>query len=400
MVSLVLLSAHFMPVAIYYQYLKRHHDDEWDLDLDNEYNASMVVVVPTWNESGLIERRLEDLKKQSYRSENLDVVVVDSGSTDGTAEIARRWNTENKGKRINVQVVEEPVRRGKISAMNYVLNRIPEGVDIILFTDADCTWRSGGFAGLAKYFADSKVGGVTCSIYPAQNDTDSFEHVYRRTNNFVRVAESKLWTTPIFHGPFAAFRLSLLRAIGGIPSWVWADDSGPATLLGLMGHRCIAVPDIVAYEYVPRKLRINISRKVRRARHLVHLFVHVETATKGMDKKVAKTVRRILMMEKVLHLLIPWFLIAGIFVLLLDSVIDPSLATIILVCSFLVGLCSQRLRMWVMTQGVLAYALISNTFGKELLIWEPVRDALKERHAQVQRLTPVARGVLHGENQL
>jgi cellulose synthase/poly-beta-1,6-N-acetylglucosamine synthase-like glycosyltransferase len=149
-----------------------------------------------------------------------------------------------------------------------------------------------------------------------------------------------------------------------------------------MGYRCIAVPDVVVYEFVPNTLRANISRKVRRARHLIHLFVQMERATKDVNMKASKNARHIFFMEKVLHLLTPWALISAALTLLIDSLVDPSLATVVLACSILIALCSNRFRMWVLSQAILAYGLIINMFGNELLVWEPVRDIrLKKQHA-------------------
>ena len=48
----------------------------------------MLVIVPAYNEAANIGRALEDL---SAHAPWADVVVVDDGSTDGTAEVARRF---------------------------------------------------------------------------------------------------------------------------------------------------------------------------------------------------------------------------------------------------------------------------------------------------------------------
>ena len=61
---------------------------------------SFGVVVPAFNEAELLPACLASLLEQDWRGE-LDVVVVDNASTDGTGDIARA---------MGVRVVEEPVR--------------------------------------------------------------------------------------------------------------------------------------------------------------------------------------------------------------------------------------------------------------------------------------------------
>ena len=46
------------------------------------------VIVPTWNQSGLVANVLHSLAEQTYRP--AEILIVDNGSTDDTAEVSRR----------------------------------------------------------------------------------------------------------------------------------------------------------------------------------------------------------------------------------------------------------------------------------------------------------------------
>lgn len=91
----------------------------------------LSVVIPAYNEArrlpATLERVLHHLNGQDY---DANVIVVDDGSTDGTADVARQYDHQHR----RVDVIENPhqgkgatVRRGMLAA---------EG-EIILFTDAD-----------------------------------------------------------------------------------------------------------------------------------------------------------------------------------------------------------------------------------------------------------------------
>ncbi|MGI3779384.1 MAG: glycosyltransferase family 2 protein, partial [Janthinobacterium lividum] len=56
------------------------------------------VVVPAFNEEAVLARSLEALAAQTFQGP-VEVIVVDNASTDGTAELARRWGA---------RVVHEP----------------------------------------------------------------------------------------------------------------------------------------------------------------------------------------------------------------------------------------------------------------------------------------------------
>ena len=64
--------------------------------LSPEAMPDVVVLVPTWNESGVIERRLADLAAQRIEGRTLAdagvrLVLIDSASEDGTVELAEAW---------------------------------------------------------------------------------------------------------------------------------------------------------------------------------------------------------------------------------------------------------------------------------------------------------------------
>src|SRR3546814_5284485 len=53
------------------------------------HNPLISVIIAVWNGRATIGRCLDAVRAQSLPSEELEIIVVDNGSTDGTAEIAR-----------------------------------------------------------------------------------------------------------------------------------------------------------------------------------------------------------------------------------------------------------------------------------------------------------------------
>ena len=77
--------------------------------------SSVGVVVPCRNEARYVEGLLESLRTQTRRPDR--VVIVDDGSTDGTAAVVDAWSRAHQ--ELNVHVVTER-GRGPAAAVNAV----------------------------------------------------------------------------------------------------------------------------------------------------------------------------------------------------------------------------------------------------------------------------------------
>ena len=95
-------------------------------------SPSISIVIPAYNESARIETALARvLNCVNERGWDAEVLVVDDGSTDDTAEIVQRWMSTHP----QLQLFENPGNRGKgYSVRNGLLQAAGE---IVMFTDAD-----------------------------------------------------------------------------------------------------------------------------------------------------------------------------------------------------------------------------------------------------------------------
>ena len=98
-IMLALLHLSFPP--LYYLYLRsKWLSKPWDLRRDPGYRPKVTIVVPTYNEAGLIREKLDNITSQDYPKELLEIIVVDSVSTDGTPSIVREWMESHRGFRV------------------------------------------------------------------------------------------------------------------------------------------------------------------------------------------------------------------------------------------------------------------------------------------------------------
>jgi len=92
----------------------------------------LSIIIPSFNEEQRLPDSLEKIAAYiRERRPNTEVIVVDDGSTDKTAEVAASY----KGKIPNLRVLSNGTNRGKGFSVRH--GSLEAGGNIILFTDAD-----------------------------------------------------------------------------------------------------------------------------------------------------------------------------------------------------------------------------------------------------------------------
>ncbi len=140
---------------------------------------NVSAVVPAYNEAARIGAVLRPLVSCPLVDE---VIVVDDGSDDGTAEVAREFG---------VKVVELPENRGKASALDAGVNAASN--DVLLFLDADLVGlREEHIERLVKAYTDGDVDMVVGVFTDGRVNTDLAQFI----NPFAsgqRVISKDLW---------------------------------------------------------------------------------------------------------------------------------------------------------------------------------------------------------------
>jgi len=358
-VALTLAGIHFGIPLIYYLYLKSGYlNKPWNVKVDEDYKPKVTIILPTYNEAEFIWGRLDNIYAQNYPRNMMEVIVIDGASDDGTVDFVKKWASEHRD--FNLKLVEEPERKGKLSAVMESLKHVSSESGVVVFTDADASWEPEALGKAAKYFADPSVGAVTASIIYSNEAT--FENVYRNYYNIIRVAESKVFATPVHNGPFLAIRTELLRKYG-LPAFPGSDDSSFGSYVALLGFRAIQVDNVIVKEPIRGS---QFRRRMRRAQHLLLSFLKTKSYAKklGVYRRV-KSFEKIWRVEWWLHVVNPWLLILSV-LLLAISTFYGSLAAMPLLGIGIMLLVLKAYRTWILQQLFLVIAAIRNMWTKEI----------------------------------
>jgi glycosyltransferase involved in cell wall biosynthesis len=133
------------------------------LDAVERQNLSVSVVIPAYNRLPILGRALESVANQTYPIKQ--VILVDDGSTDGTAE----WVSDNYS---NINVVSLIANSGAAAARNAGIQRA--NADLVAFLDSDDSWLPTYISRqVAAIAADSSASFGYCSRYLNQGKFNS-----------------------------------------------------------------------------------------------------------------------------------------------------------------------------------------------------------------------------------
>jgi glycosyltransferase involved in cell wall biosynthesis len=190
------------------------------------------VIVPAFNAKAVLGVCLEALGSQTVPPD--EVIVVDDGSTDGTAELAQGY-----GVRLVRQANSGP------SAARNAGARAAQG-DLLLFTDADCIPAPDWVRRMTVPLADPSIAGVKGVYRTAQQ---------ARMARFVQLEHEDKYDI-MMRSQFidfidtyaAAYRRDVFLSAGGFDeSLGGCEDQELSFRLAEGGHRFVLAPDALVY---------------------------------------------------------------------------------------------------------------------------------------------------------
>ncbi len=160
------------------------------------------AIIPAYNAARFLPEAVESIRRQNY--EPLEIIVVDDGSADATADVARGLGDD-------IRYVPQ-ANRGPAAARNHGL-RLAQG-EVIAFLDADDLWPDDKLEvqmgrlleephlqvilGMAQYV---RLPGARHGRFPLEHLTDGVECTYLSASIFRREAfeavgpfDESLWT--------------------------------------------------------------------------------------------------------------------------------------------------------------------------------------------------------------
>lgn len=235
-----------------------------------ESSPSISIVIPTYNESAVIEHRIKNLREINYPAGLIHVIVVDDHSTDDTVELALEAFQKYS---ISGEAIVKEERTGTNASVNLGISRANN--DIIVTTDADVTFEADALNyAIGKLLSDEHIGAVCGELEPIvviNSFTTHSEKSYRTVYGKMCSWESGLHSTFCFNGPLIVLRK---KAFSPIPETHGASDAGMALSIIRQGYRCVYEPAAKFYEFITSDIIQQKRQKLRRSARLQEATLH------------------------------------------------------------------------------------------------------------------------------
>ncbi|MEV6366392.1 bifunctional polysaccharide deacetylase/glycosyltransferase family 2 protein [Micromonospora musae] len=212
-----------------------------------EVRVPVSVIVPAYNEAANIAATVRSLMASDYPA--LEVIVVDDGSTDGTADIVERMRLRG------VRVIRQ-TNAGKPAALNTGIRAAR--AELLVLVDGDTVFQPDTVRRLVQGFVDPTVGAISGNTKVANRRRllGRWQHLeYVIGFNLDRRMYDVLECMPTIPGAIGAFRREVLRSVGGVPGDTLAEDTDLTMKVLRAGWRVVYEESAIAWTEAPSTLR-------------------------------------------------------------------------------------------------------------------------------------------------
>lgn len=266
-----------IPFTALYQDLTSR--DEFDQVV--EY-PPLTILVPAYNEEQYVSRTIRSLLNAGYPAEK-QIVVIDDGSTDGTLEEARRFESDT------VTVVSKD-NGGKYSALNYGL--LFTETEIVVTVDADSVIETDALRKIVSpLVANPDVGAVASNVKIYNRESfvtqcQTLEYVFGI--NIFRRAFDQFAAVSVVPGCLGAYRRDVLEEVDAYDPHTLTEDFD--TTLKVMKHGYkVRFSEAVVYTEAPDTWQDLYHQRLRWYRGNImtlrkHLFGDVNPANHYLNR--------------------------------------------------------------------------------------------------------------------
>jgi glycosyltransferase involved in cell wall biosynthesis len=219
-----------------------------------EKTPRLSVIIAAYNAADTLGETLDSLREQEYAG-SWEVIVADNRSSDGTADVVRRYQAQMP----NLRLLPAHDRQGKCYATNLAAKHARGAV--FLFVDADDTVAPGWLAAMAAATAEHHA--VAGSI-----DTKTLnQHTVHRPISYRGVEHKALGFLPYLLGGNCGISREAWEAVGGNDErFPGSHDLELSWRLQLAGYRLHYAPEAVL-RYRHRGTLRDLWRQISRYAH-------------------------------------------------------------------------------------------------------------------------------------
>lgn len=224
---------------------------------------TVSVIIPAYNAQATIARCLHALSQQSYPLSDVEVLVVDDGSSDGTVSRVKEMQQTGIIGDLHIVLLEQS-HSGPAAARN--LGAQTATGDYVLFTDSDCEPAPHWIEEMIAPFTTPTVAAVKGAYKTRQRELIARFAQAEFESRYQKLARAQ--SVDVVFSYSAAFRRSIFLKIGGFDRGFPTADNEDTDLsyrLATAGYTIIFNPAAIVYHTHPATIRAYLFKKHSRA---------------------------------------------------------------------------------------------------------------------------------------
>jgi glycosyltransferase involved in cell wall biosynthesis len=233
---------------------------------------NVSIVVPAYNESANIRRLLTSLIEQrTVRARIVEIVVVASGCTDDTADVARQFGVGRPGLHVHVQ----ERREGKVAAINAYLKMRDPRADVTVVCSADLDVARDVIEKMVAFLLDHPGVGMVGGRPVPNNDGSK---LVARMGKVVWDLHHRVSLEVPKMGEIVAFRAVLVEYVSELSV---VDEASIEDIVRAKGYNLGYVPDAIVTNHGPEKIGeyFDMRRHYARGHYWLRFAFGYEVAT-------------------------------------------------------------------------------------------------------------------------
>lgn len=243
---------------------------------------NVSIVVPAHNEAANIRRLLTALLEQETSAARIvEIVIVASGCTDDTAEVARAFGRGRPGVHVHVQ----ERREGKVAAINAYLKMRDPRADVTVVCSADLDLSRDVVEKMVRSLRDHPDVGMVGGRPVPNNDA---EQLVGRMVRLLWELHHRVSLEVPKMGEIVAFRAHLVEYVSELSV---VDEASIEDIVRAKGYRLGYVPDAIVTNHGPETMGeyFEQRRRIARGHYWLEFAFGYEVATldRGLLVKAA-----------------------------------------------------------------------------------------------------------------
>jgi len=216
-----------------------------------------TVLIPAHNEAKVIVDAVRHILSSDYP--NLEVIVIDDGSTDDTSELVKTHYADDA--RVKLLRI---ANGGKAAALNCGLEHALG--QVVVAVDADTHFEQDAISKLVRWFVDPAVGAVAgnAKVGNRINMITRWQALeYVTSQNLERRAFAALGCITVVPGAIGAWKREALDQLGGFPLNTLAEDQDLTLGLLTAGYRVLYDSSAIGWTEAPDTVEGLVKQRFR-----------------------------------------------------------------------------------------------------------------------------------------